>query len=88
MRDALRTVRGGLPRLRPINKNAQKPAPPSSQKLHLDDLDAFRIGDPLGDFLDLSDNLFFSNDSSINVYCNKKVGFRPLVTFDNFIIHV
>jgi len=73
--------RGGWP----VNKNAQQPAPASSQKLHIDDLDPFRIGDPFGDFDDLRDNFFFINDRHLS---NKKVGFRPLVTFDNSIIHV
>jgi hypothetical protein len=73
-----------------VNKNAQKPAPARSQKLDLDNLDAFGIGHPLGNFGDLCDNFFFGNErhqTSI-IKCNKKVGFRPLATFDNSIIHV
>ena len=79
-------------RIGPINKNSQQSAPTRSQELDLDDLDAFRIGYSLGDFLDLCHNLFFSENrhrtSIYSVFCNKKVGFRPLVTSDNSIIHV
>ena len=59
----MRMVRRCVPGLglRAVNKNTQKAASASSQKLHFDDLDPFRITDPLGDFRDLRDDLFFGN---------------------------
>src|SRR5690242_10138614 len=50
-------------------------APAAAFDFDLDELKAFAFGDTLGDFFDPGRNR--------GLHTNKKVGFRPLIRFDN-----
>jgi hypothetical protein len=70
--------------LRFVDEDAQDAAVPASEELHLDDLDIFRLGNPLRNLGDSGGDGFPVpiRHAAIANARNKKVGFRPLVAFD------